>query len=92
MLNFLNKNRQFLKGLLLILIISTQLSSVLSLAADVKDIPIGYLMGGIIQKTIIGMNKPELLKIPFTYYDFRHRGRSKNKNLCRRKRWECCYG
>jgi len=42
-------------------------------AIDVmKDVPIGYLFGGVVQKTIIGMNKPELLDVPFTYYDYRH--------------------
>jgi len=43
---------------------------------DVRDainnIPLCYLMGGIVQKIIISMNEPDLLKIPFTYYDFRH--------------------
>ena len=38
----------------------------------IKEIPVGYLAGGYIQKKIIGMNMPELLKFPFTYYDFRH--------------------
>jgi len=38
----------------------------------VKDIPIGYLVGGIIQKDLIRLNEPNLLKFPFTYYDWRH--------------------
>lgn len=38
----------------------------------VKDIPIVYLAGGYIQKQIIKMNYPKLLKYPFTYFDWRH--------------------
>jgi len=38
----------------------------------IKEIPIVYLAGGYIQKKLIGINYPELLKFPFTYYDFRH--------------------
>jgi len=38
----------------------------------IKEIPIIYLAGGYIQKKILGINYPELLKFPFTYYDFRH--------------------
>jgi mRNA-degrading endonuclease HigB of HigAB toxin-antitoxin module len=38
----------------------------------IKNIPIIYLSGGIIQKELIALNKPELLKFPFTFYDLRH--------------------
>jgi hypothetical protein len=38
----------------------------------VKKIPIGYLLGATIQKKLIAMNVPELLKFRFTYYDWRH--------------------
>jgi len=38
----------------------------------IKDIPLVYLAGGYIQKRLIGMNHPGLLRFPFTYYDFRH--------------------
>ena len=38
----------------------------------IKDIPIVYLAGGYIQKELIKMNYPKLLKYPFTYFDWRH--------------------
>ncbi|MCD6473974.1 MAG: hypothetical protein J7K47_03600 [Thermoplasmata archaeon] len=38
----------------------------------IKNIPIAYLAGGYIQKQIIKMNYPKLLKYPFTYFDWRH--------------------
>lgn len=38
----------------------------------IKDIPIVYLAGGYIQKQIIRLNYPMLLKYSFTYYDWRH--------------------
>jgi hypothetical protein len=38
----------------------------------VKRIPIVFLAGGIIQKRLIELNKPDLLRFPFTFYDFRH--------------------
>jgi len=38
----------------------------------IKEIPICYLAGGYIQKSLIALNCPDLLKFPFTYYDFRH--------------------
>jgi len=38
----------------------------------VLDIPLCYLLGGVIQKKLIGLNYPELLKFPFTFYDWRH--------------------
>jgi len=39
----------------------------------VKEIPIIYLAGGIIQRRIMEINEPKLLQFPFTYYDLRHR-------------------
>ena len=38
----------------------------------IHDIPLIYLMGGYIQKKIIHSNFIELMRYPFTYYDFRH--------------------
>jgi len=38
----------------------------------IKKIPVVYLYGGVIQKEIIKLNEPQLLRIPFTFYDLRH--------------------